>query len=162
MNDNFDLSHSIKPKLWISNLAAEKFSAINEGNQQVISKLDHVGSVAKIPKDIVISPQQSVPSTFLVNGGNVDFKIPKLESLCNGLILEVQASNSDDANDVTPACVPLMIDRIEILANSGSTIVQTIYGENLFFDIASLLQQEQFEVQAALMNTTTALGAPGK
>ena len=75
------------------------------------------------------------------------------------MFLQISVSNSDASNTVTPAPVPLWIDRIEFIANNGSDVIQTLYGDQIFLNYG-LYTDEQLSYIATVSNMNTSFAGP--
>jgi hypothetical protein len=110
-------------------------------------------------QDVITQFTGSIQSTMLANGGSVDIQIVPCDMLVKDVTIEIQCHNSDGTNTVTPCPAPLMIQRIEWYANGGSDLVQTQYGETIWFNQGMLFTNEALQSEAAVQNFSTAFGA---
>ena len=110
-------------------------------------------SQVRIPLDIKWSPATLVPSTlFTTSGTFTDIKIENYRGVLHDLELEIRLTETSGNNPVTTCPGPLMFDRIEFYANSGSDLVQTLYGDCINYNSA-LLTNEQLANLGSVANT---------
>lgn len=131
----------------------------NTGKEVIVAD-SHVLTEHKVFTDVRWQSTSAVPTTLFANGtAYVDINIEAYRAVCHSLMLEIRLTESGGSNSVTPCPAPLMIQRIEFAGNNGSDLIQTIYGENLFFNLAHLTQEELSQV-AAVNNMNTSFAGP--
>lgn len=108
--------------------------------------------------DVSFPPTTAVNGNLLTTGGSVDVTIPEGagRGAVNNILVQFDITNSTGAAcTLSPA--PLLLRQVEVIVNGGQ-VVQTIYGDHLFTDLA-YLSTENLTAMAANMNTTATLGS---
>lgn len=132
---------------------------VREKDGKLLINPDQLVSVYKDRQTIKFQSATSVPTNFLTSASQVDIKIENYRGVLHSLVLQINVSESGGSNSVTPAPVPLFIDRIEFLANGGAELIQTIYGDNLFYNFASV-SNEQLTSLSTVNNFNTSFAGP--
>ena len=101
----------------------------------------------------------ALSSSFFTTSSQLDIRIDPGQFVIHDMFLQISVSNSDASNTVTPAPVPLWIDRIEFIANNGSDVIQTLYGDQIFLNYG-LYTDEQLSHIAAVANMNTSFAGP--
>src|SRR5690348_12017412 len=94
------------------------------------------------------SPSTSVPTTAFTAATSFDIKIERYRAVCKGATLRVDLAETGGSNSVTPIPPVLAIQRIEWLANGGSTLIQTQYGEQIFWNYGTLSDEQMAHLNA--------------
>ena len=163
------LKYAEKAKIPIANRAAiASLTSIKDG--------DGPGSIRVMTNDnhsfstlenrfctLKFTPATSLSSNFFTTSSQCDIRIEPVQAVIHDMALEISVQNTDASNTVTPAPLPLWIERIEIYGNNGSDLLQSLYGDQIFLNYG-LYSDEQLShiATVANMNTsfagTTAIG----
>jgi hypothetical protein len=109
--------------------------------------------------DVVQPPVVAAPSTTLTAAQTiVDFQIQPTDQVVDEVVLEIEAAETGGSASVTPCPVPLMIQRLEIWGNSGSTLLQTIFGQVLYLMNGLLFTNEQLTNISSTQNFNNTMG----
>ena len=154
------LKYAEKAKIPIANRAAiASFQSIRDGSGpgslNVMTNDNHSFSTLQNRFcTLKFTPATSLSSNFFTTASQCDIRIETVQAVIHDMSLEITVQNTDASNTVTPAPLPLWIDRIEFYANSGSDLIQTLYGDQIFLNYG-LYSDEQLAHIATVANMNT-------
>lgn len=128
-----------------------------DNGRKVLVDSDKLLLVHKQHQIVKFSPSTSVPTTFLTSAASVDIHIQNYSGVLHNLILQLNVSESGGSSSVTPCPSMLFIDKIEFYSDGGGHLIQTIYGDNLFFNTA-VLSEEQLSSVSSVNNFDSSYG----
>ena len=132
----------------------EGFTSVRKNGRNVYMTKRQLGS--SLERETLIQfPAQSIPATALQQGSPslaCDILITKGQNYkIDDIVLSFTVSVANAAVTLAPS--PLCIDHIEIASKGGSSLIQMIYGENLFFNLLAL-SEEQMEGVSKVIGLT--------
>lgn len=145
----------VAEKVKITSFDLDNYIKFPTSSGQVFKKAEQGHTFDAPKKFVTFQPQTTVASNLLTSGGEVRFRIPNnsVGRILSGY-LEFQVSESGGANTVTPAPVQYFVSRIEYTSENGGRLLQTQFGDNLFWNLANV-SNEHLTNLVPLMNMNT-------
>ena len=102
----------------------------------------------------IIPPDTSINSSFLVNGGKIEFDLSSDSFNVRSMILQMKIRNSSatTAQRLTP--IPLVIDEVRLLGN-GQTEIQLMTGQDIFLNEGTFKSRSQLDNESPTNNMTS-------
>lgn len=115
------------------------FVSVAEADGSVVLREAHQ-AVTRLSDDInlLITPMAALAANAFNQSVSFEIEIRPTELVLEHINLVLTVRESGGANSVSLVPAPLMINRIEFYSNSGSYLMQTIYGESLYLSAISL------------------------
>lgn len=104
---------------------------------------NQLANTALISSVIEVSPSNAIPDNGLLNGDVIQFKLPTLPQICDGVTIEFDVSESGGSNPVRPMPSPFFINYIQFQDANGKTI-QRMEADEIHLDLVSYFSQEKF------------------
>lgn len=132
----------------------QKYVDVFTADKKKVRKLDTHRVVAQNKQLLSVNPSTTVPISLL-NGGQIDFRLEKgVIDLIDYVKIKLNiTNNSGGASVLVPA--QLLINRVDVYADNGSTLLSQVYGHELYLCNA-FLGRTEFENYADSLGLTTA------
>ena len=102
--------------------------------------------------ELVILPTTAIPSTLFEGAGQITFRLNAAPVITHDLILDFTVQNTDGAANQRISAAPMSVDRIEFFSAGGSSPLQTILGDSIWYDTCQYYTKEQITGESTRNN----------